>query len=312
MKKLVIILLLSLGFSLKGQNILGIDVSHHQNSINWTLVYNDGKVFAFCKATEGRTYQDPNFNTYMVNGKNAGLLMGAYHFARPDNNTATQEANNFLTHAQNYIGDGYLPPVLDVEDPPNGHLDQLYTATQLTNWVQTWLTEVENQTGIKPIIYTNAHYAAYLKPSLNTYNLWIANPGTSPSSPPTNIGNWQTWLFKQYDWYGNVNGINGNVDLNVFNGTANDLYNLTHNNGIEQWQNYLHIYPNPARNNLYVDNQSALRLDKIEIRDMQGRLLYNQKYKGKALNIQKLKPGIYILQVKLSNGHFLSKRFIKK
>jgi len=33
------------------QSILGIDVSHHQGSINWTMVANDGKVFAFYALT---------------------------------------------------------------------------------------------------------------------------------------------------------------------------------------------------------------------------------------------------------------------
>ena len=40
--------------------------------------------------------------------------MGAYHFARPDNNTPEQEAQKFLNVARDYIGDGFLPPVIGI------------------------------------------------------------------------------------------------------------------------------------------------------------------------------------------------------
>ncbi len=208
-----------------GQQPQGIDVSHHQGTIDWNLVYQSGKVFAFVKATEGYTYNDPQFVTNMVNGTNAGVLMGAYHFARPDNNSAVDEAHHFLQVAGNYIGQGYLPPVLDLEDPPGGDLQNLYTSTELTNWVQTWLQVVEDSTGVEPIIYTNGRYTNYLQSSLNHYRLWIAEPDGN-TNPPDNLGHWTTWSFKQYSWTGSVNGISGDVDLNVFNGTMTELNNM--------------------------------------------------------------------------------------
>ena len=42
-------------------------------------------------------------------GISEDLIMGAYHFARPDNNTAQQDATNFLNVASAYIGTGFLP-----------------------------------------------------------------------------------------------------------------------------------------------------------------------------------------------------------
>ncbi len=93
----------------------GMDVSHYQGTINWPQVYAAGKIFAFAQATQGFTYNDATFSTNMVNGTNAGVLMGAYHLARPDNNTAANEANHFLSIAGAYIGPGYLPPALDLE-----------------------------------------------------------------------------------------------------------------------------------------------------------------------------------------------------
>ena len=155
--------------------------------------------------------------------------MGAYHFARPDKNrnSAVSEANHFLSVAGSYILTGNLPPVLDLENPDVSiNLELLFTRAELTAWVQTWLATVQNATGKAPIIYTTGSLANYLNSSLNGYKLWIANPTTSPTAPPTNIGNWTTWAFKQYSQTGTVSGIDGNVDLDVFNGTQTDFNNL--------------------------------------------------------------------------------------
>lgn len=215
------------GMVLQAQHPLGVDVSHYQGSINWTAVYADGKTFAFVKATEGVTYNDPRFVANMTNGTHAGVLMGAYHFARPDNNSAQAEARHFLQVARPYIGNGYLPPVLDLEDPnENTDLQQLFSSDELSQWVQTWLQIVEDSTGVTPIIYTNGRYTRYLNSSLNRYPLWIAEPDGN-LDPPDNLGRWTTWLFKQYSWHGNVNGINGDVDLDVFNGTMAELDSLS-------------------------------------------------------------------------------------
>ena len=214
------------------QTILGIDVSGGGNgTINWQQVSAAGKVFAWAKATEGYTFNDANFSSNMTDGNDAGVIMGAYHFARPDNNSAANEAAHFLSIANinGYIGPNHLPPALDLEDPnATIILSNLFTRAALTTWVQTWLTEVHNATGIAPVVYTNSNYAAYLTTALNTntYKLWIAKPDGSPTTPPTNLGIWSTWLFKQYSWTGTVSGISGAVDLNVFNGTLSAFNSL--------------------------------------------------------------------------------------
>src|SRR5213593_979354 len=130
----------------------GIDVSHWQNSIDWTQVAGAGYGFAFLKATEGRTFDDPNYATYRSDANAAGVIIGAYHFARPDSTTndATIEADHFTTVAAPRTGD--LKPVLDLED--SGGL----STTSLITWVQTWLDRVVADIGAKPIIYTSPNF----------------------------------------------------------------------------------------------------------------------------------------------------------
>src|SRR5262245_8479872 len=110
---------------------LGIDVSHYQGTINWTSVAAAGKVFAFEKATESTNYTDPTLATNMTGGKNAGVLMGCYHFARPDTsaNDAVNEANYFVSVAGKYITTGWLHPVLDLE------VGSALGKTALSQWV---------------------------------------------------------------------------------------------------------------------------------------------------------------------------------
>lgn len=227
MKKILLFLIgITATFYVTGQTVFGVDVSHHQGNIDWDQVYADGYVFAFTKATEGNYFIDSKYVQNTLNGLDAGVVMGAYHFARPDYNTAEVDAAFFVNIAGDYIASGFLPPVIDIEDPPppGVPLTSAFTSAELTSWVQQWLTYVENHTGIEPIIYTSPNIANYLNSSLNSYDLWIADPDQT-TDPPNNIGNWTTWAFKQYSWWGNVAGISGDVDLDFFNGTIDDFNN---------------------------------------------------------------------------------------
>lgn len=234
MKRLLVTMLLVMsGAVLWAQSILGVDVSALQGTITWSQVAAAGKSFAFIKATKGTCYTDSRFGSYITSAPSAGLVVGAYHFALPEDNTAGAEALYFLSTAGAYTGAGYLPPVLDLEDPAgtclvhSQALTSYYSSAALTAWTQTWVDTVYRHTGRMPIIYTSPSIAGYLSSSLNNCKLWIADPGTSATTAPSNIGNWTTWAFKQYDWYGAVSGITGNVDLDVFNGTATDFNSLT-------------------------------------------------------------------------------------
>src|SRR5437016_4811609 len=100
------------------QRPLGIDVSSFQGGgINWTSVRNSGIVFAWAKATEGTGVIDADFTINENNGKGAGVVMGAYHFAHPELNSPGAEANYFWAEAGAYIkADGKtLMPMLDME-----------------------------------------------------------------------------------------------------------------------------------------------------------------------------------------------------
>jgi lysozyme len=187
----------------------GIDVSHHQGPVDWQQVRADGKVFAFAKATEGIDLEDPLFDQHWTGIEEAGLLRGAYHFFRPEDDPIEQ-ANFFLATAKLEPGD--LPAVLDVE------LDKDLPAETLVEDVLAWLHHVEAATGTKPILYSSLHFIErYLDAELDPYPLWLAD---YTEIAPEAAGDWQNWIFWQYTQGGTVPGVGKPVDLSHFRGTT--------------------------------------------------------------------------------------------
>ncbi len=197
--------------------IEGIDVSHWQGSIDWSLVAQAGKRFAFLKASESMDYRDATYSTNRSRAKAAGILVGAYHFARPDATPgdAVAEADQFVDIASPASGD--LVPVLDLE--VSGGL----ATAPLQAWVQAFLDRVYERTGIRAAIYVSPSFWSNYMGNTATFALdgyqvvWIAH-WTTASQPTMPASNWagEGWTFWQYTSDGTVPGISGRVDLDRY------------------------------------------------------------------------------------------------
>lgn len=212
-------------------SIRGIDVSDYQPNVDWKAVVDAGITFAFIKATEGQTFVAELFDSYWKQSKANGLQRGAYHFFRPTSDPKAQ-ADHFLKTVKLEAGD--LSPVLDIETT-----DGLDSQT-LCDRAQEWIDIVERATGFRPIIYT---YPGFWQ-SLNTkrfseYPLWIAH--YTKAEQPMVPGGWKTWLFWQFTDRGQITGISGGVDVNLFEvstvGTTGskvqDLQSILKNRGFD-------------------------------------------------------------------------------
>ncbi len=192
--------------------LAGIDVSHYQGQVNWATVKAAGVAFAFAKATDGLTHPDAFFSANWSGIKNAGLVRGAYHFFRPAQDAAAQ-AQTFLQAVALQSGD--LPPVLDVENADG------VSNNVLQSGVQTWLETVRAQTGVTPIVYASpGFWNQHMNSNFGSYPLWVAQYGVQTPKIPNG---WTDWKFWQYSQSGHVNGVNGAVDLDYFQGTTDDL-----------------------------------------------------------------------------------------
>ena len=128
---------------------------------------------------------------------------------------ARKQADFFIRTVQ--LAKGDLPPVLDVETTGKQSPQELKTA------VKTWLDRVEAHYGVKPILYTSYKFKKrYLSDSIfNAYPYWIAHYYVDSVRYE---GKWHFW---QHTDVGTVPGIEEEVDLNVFNGTMEELLELT-------------------------------------------------------------------------------------
>ena len=202
----------------------GIDVSYWEAGIDWKKVRGDGIRFVFVKATEGEQYVDPTFDDNWLGAKSVGILRGAYHFFHPNMNPVKQ-ADNFIQVIRGMNDDGELPPILDLEVTDN-QANQI-----IIDRAKTWLDRVQQNLGKSPIIYSNPGFLKYNfaipggGPPFWTKDhiLWIANYGQPQPLLPSG---WLKWTFWQYSETGQVNGVNASVDLDWFNGTVEELYQL--------------------------------------------------------------------------------------
>lgn len=207
------------GISLpSGYLIHGIDVSRYQGPIDWRAV-SGMKIrsvrmdFGFIKATQGTDYVDPYFEQNWGNISKTRLIRGAYHYFDPATDASAQ-AEHFIH--QVILGPGDLAPVLDVEELGG------VTPRKLVDGVRRWIDRVEKQYKVKPIIYSGADfYSRYLAAYFSDYPLWVAHY-YQPCEPRANA----KWKFWQHSDRGRVNGIDAEVDFNVFHGSRAALDSL--------------------------------------------------------------------------------------
>ena len=197
-----------------GYQVHGIDISHYQGDINWKMLEQTRQgqfpiSFVFMKATEGGDYADDKFVANFDSARAHGFIRGAYHFYNPKTD-ANKQADFFIQSVKLEPGD--LPPVLDIEKKGKD-------MKKLQQDLKVWLRKVESHYGVKPIIYASYKFKTrYLNDSVfNSYPYWIAHYYVDSVRYE---GDWKFW---QHTDVGTLPGIDEKVDLNVFNGSLQEL-----------------------------------------------------------------------------------------
>jgi lysozyme len=209
----------ALGVALpKDHTVFGADVSRHQGKIKWEKLskfrFDGHKIeFVFIKATEGENWQDSQFEYNWKKAQKYKILRGAYHFYRPKVHSSKQ-MKNFTELVKMEKGD--LPPVLDVE------IESSLPKSTYRKGVLNCLKIMETTYGVKPIIYTNQKlYREYFKhKNFKDYRFWISR---LKSTPPR----MDSWHFWQFTYEAVVKGTNEYVDMNAFNGSKQQLLDMT-------------------------------------------------------------------------------------
>lgn len=191
---------------------VGVDLSKWQGAVDFTQIKAVGKTYVFVKLSQGADGFDPNYQRNIADARATGLYVGSYHFYTTDH-TAQSQFDNLAKHLDLKAGD--LPLVVDIEVLSKNSIPDL--ASEL----KTFLDLIENKYGIKPIIYSGENFAnEYLK-GFADYPLWLAEYTGAPA--PKLPLDWNAWAFWQHSQSGSVPGVNGAVDLDRFNGSAEQL-----------------------------------------------------------------------------------------
>lgn len=186
-----------------GAGAKGIDVSHHQERIDWSAVKAAGYSFAVIRASYGGGPKDLDrrYLEHRDGARAAGLVVAHYHYAHPSPEDALQEAEHFLRTV------GALPSgepvVLDLEAGDG----------DLSEWAMQWLGQVGKALGRRPLIYGYPHFLKdhASHPSLAQWPLWIAHYDVPhPTVPPP----WLHAVLWQQSDKGQVPGVKGNCDVN--------------------------------------------------------------------------------------------------
>ena len=228
--------------------IQGVDLSAYQPLIDWRALITDPLAprFAYIKFTEGNGWVSKyaRGQWHGARALGADFFVGPYHFCRWDSPgdpiaDAVDEADHFFD-VVGALAPGDLPPVADVEWISEKKRDP----DELVAWVRAFLARCEQRFGRVPMIYTGPSFWRYcllpdkrdLSLELTAYPLWQVDYNAPAGRPKvmsgtagtTEKGSW-TWTFHQYSGHGRVRGVMDrfgrptNTDLNVFNGTLEDL-----------------------------------------------------------------------------------------
>ena len=181
----------------------GIVLSHENNVNDWDKVAQDSLVqFVYLKATDGASVQDSKYKKSLKAARKAGLKVGSVHYFRMTSSPEDQ-FKNFKKTVK--VGDQDLVPAVFAECEFKRSSKEEFSAA-----LKSFLDKVEEYCGVKPIICCSVGvYHKRLKKDFADYMFWMSNP-TIPST--------SKYILWQTDSYvGNINGIDGGVDISTFN-----------------------------------------------------------------------------------------------
>ena len=185
----------------------GIDVSKWNGNINWDKVKSAGINFAIVRegyGKKGPRQIDKRFKDNINGAKSVGIHTSVYHYSYADSvEDAINEAHFCLENIEGLKLE--YPVIIDVEDKEQLKLNN----RQRTDIIKAFCSEIEKH-GYYAMFYCNLNWLnnyLYKDELLPKYDLWLAQWGVD--DPSVSCGIWQ------YSSTGKIDGIDGNVDLNI-------------------------------------------------------------------------------------------------
>ncbi len=192
----------------------GVDISKQQDSVDFARVKKAGIDFVMLRAGvrgygTGQLLLDENFKENLEQAQEAGLDVGVYFFSQAITvNEAVEEARMVLDNLGGY--QITYPVAYDMEFIPNdtARTDAL-TREQKTDIAKAFMDTIAGA-GYKTMLYGNKEWL--LKEidlsKLTAYDVWLSQAEDIPDYP-------YKFTMWQYNYEGAVDGISGNVNMNI-------------------------------------------------------------------------------------------------
>ena len=200
-----------------GEGVAGVDVSRYQPRVDWPGLLASGHLFTYVKATEGTQHVSPTHDDQRAGARGAGLVQGAYHYARPGQSSGTLQARFFHANGGAWLPDGRtLPGALDLEFAEEGDRCHGLDREQMVAWVREFSDEYRRLSGRIPVIYTKTEVWAECTGGDTTFGsrpLWLFDHAQVPGELPAG---WERPTLWQ-------RAVENHLDRNVFFGSAEQL-----------------------------------------------------------------------------------------
>lgn len=195
---------------------VGIDVSSHNGIVNWYKVKASGIDFVMIRAggrgygEEGVLYNDEYLIANLQAARRAGLMVGVYFFSQA--RTAEEAAEEAEYTVELLAGEKLDYPIAFdweiVESAESTRIDNV-SPEVLTECARTFCDKIKEH-GYKPMLYTGSSlaYYKYDLAELSDIDIWYAYYNNEPSF-------YYNYMIWQYSCTGEVEGIDGYVDLNI-------------------------------------------------------------------------------------------------
>lgn len=192
--------------------LLGVDVSSHQQEIDWTRVKADGVDFAILRVgfrgyTEGGLNVDSSFARNYVEARKAGLQVGVYFYSQAISTAEAEEEAAFVLRMLDGVA-LELPVFFDWEEVGQGRSGG-HASSAVSDWALAFCKAVEAG-GYRAGVYFNQRYGYSIMrlENLTDYAFWIAEYSSYQSF------GYRT-AFWQFTGSGHVDGIETAVDLDL-------------------------------------------------------------------------------------------------
>lgn len=192
----------------------GIDVSKHQGEIDWAKVAADGVKFAFIRVGNrgygtGAIVEDAQFEENVKGAISNGIQVGVYFFSQAINEQeAKEEAQFVLDKIAPYKIQ--CPIVIDVEKVADSEARMNKISSEQRTANTLVFLETVQEAGYEAMLYHNMEMGLLMidLAQFEEYNKWFAYYNKEIYYPYA----FDVW---QYSDKGRINGINGDVDLNI-------------------------------------------------------------------------------------------------